>query len=496
MVVSIGCVCSESCQWDQYLGNPGRTAYTSCNGPDSPEILWEFTLDGIADTPFIVGDKLIIVSGSYFGIPPPLEPPPDTNITVIDLLTGILLQKIVPDVVPTIAYPVGDAVLFSSGARLYELDFSSEEMSLVSKIPEKCSLYRVFQDCYPLVFQDKMVLPSKSVVCLSRSDYSTLWNLETSLDSLHCENAEVLNIAASMDQVYIVLEEKGKKVLAVNSETGELIWMNDLEVSNIAADGSVVYAAGDNLYALDAHTGELLWTFESDYARSNIAVGPTAVYITDYQNYLYAVGKETGKIKWKSHWEEADWITYIIVARDTVICSNILNLTVFSAEDGTELWNMHFRDFSGPSPRKPCPAIAEGILVVPRKGCQMKGDSFVVERPEILLALASDPDVFVKQGDAFLSKSLKDQAVNSYEKAAELYERKGDLNKFQEIQEKIHELENQQETVPPTVLPETTLAPPSPLPPESSTPIHISALVFASMIGIFIAYYFVKQRKS
>lgn len=493
-LVCIGSICNESCQWNQYLGNPGRTAYTDCSAPDSPEILWEITLDGVADTPFIVGDKVIVCSQFYSFFPPPLEPAPPSNVTVIDLLTGTLVQKIVPEVGLYSACPAGDKVLIDSGEKAYELDLSSEEISFISEIPRECFISSVFQDCYPLVLPDKIVFSTTPMVCLSRGDYSVLWDLETSLGSLYPEKAEILNIAASINQVYIIIEGESRKVLAVDIETGDSIWMNDLKVSNIAADESVVFVAGDNLYALDAQTGELLWTFETDFAMSNIAVGPTAVYITDYRNYLYAVDKETGELEWKSPWEEAEWITYIFVAGNTIICSNVLNLTAFSAKDGTELWNMHFRDYSGIAPEKPCPAVAEGILVIPKKERQ-KGDSFAVMRPEQLVALASDPRLFVRQGDAFLAKSLKDQAVNSYEKAAELYEKKGDLNKSQEIQEKIYELENQQETVPPTTPPETTRAPTSP-PPESSIPIPISALVFAGMIGILIAYYFIKQRKS
>jgi len=493
-MVSMACAfVNEPCQWDQFLGNPGRTAYTECSGPDSPEVLWEITLDGVAGTPFIVGDKVIVCSQFYSFFPPPLELAPPSNITVVDLLTGTLLQKIVPEEDFVGVYPVGDALLINTGFELYNIDLASEETSFVSKVPGTCFC---LSGCHPLILPDKIVFPTTPVVCLSRDDYSMLWDLETSLGLLYPDTAEIMNIAASLSRVYVVLEEKnGTRVLAVDDETGELIWMKDLAVMGIAADGPTVFAAGEDLYALDAGTGELLWMFELDFTWSNIAVGPAAVYFTDTQNHLYAVDKNTGELEWKSPWEEAEWVTYIVGTKDAVICSNILNLTVFSAKDGKELWNIHFRDYSGPFPDKPCPAVTEGILVIPKKELQ-QGDSFVMIRPEQLVALTSDPKLFVKQGDAFLSEDLKDQAISSYEKAAELYEKKGDLSSCQEMQERIHELENPSESPPPVSVPSSTPESIMPTtPPGLSTPIPFSAVILVIVLmGIPITYYLIKHK--
>lgn len=491
-MIAMECVSpGESCQWNQYLGDPGRTAYAGCSAPESAEVLWEVTLDGVSGMPFIIGDKVIVLSQFYSFFPSELESAPPSNVTVIDLLTGALLKKVVPEKEPVGVYPVGGNVLIDAGTMLYELDLSSEEVVPVSQIPGRCFC---LSGCHPVILADRIIFPTTPVVCLSRDDYHTVWNLETSLGPLYPENAEIKDIAASANQVVIILEEKeGKKLLAVDTETGELIWMKNLMATRVATDGSVGLVGGDNVYAIDAETGKPLWIFEVEYTWSNIAVGPHAVYFTDAQNYLYAVDKETGQLKWKSPWEEGEWITYIIEAEDTIICSNILNLTVFSAKDGSTLWSLHFRDYSGPFPDKPCPALADGILIVPRKELQ-QGDSFVIMRPEQLTALASDPDLFRKQGDAFLSRDLRDKAIGSYEKAAELYERKGDISRTQEIQERIRELENYQESLSST--PETvSRAPSSPVSEltKSVSPLFILIIIVA-IIGISIATYFARRR--
>ena len=498
-IIALGSASAESCQWDQYLGNPGRTAYTTCSAPDSPEVLWEIVLDGVAGIPFIVEDRVIIMIYYHYLSRSSLEEGPFTNVRVIDLLTGTLIQKVVPEDEPSDVYPVGDLIV-GSGRNLWELNMDSQEMTVVGEIPQRCSC---IAGCHPLILDNIIVFPTTPVVCLSRDDYSTLWDLETILGPLYPKFAEVWSIAASTNQVYIVLKgEDENRVLAVDADTGAVVWMKDLIASGVAAEGEVVYFVGEDLYALDAKTGESLWVFNLGFSWSNIAIGPQAVYVIDDQNYLYAVNKYTGKLRWKSPWQESDWIDYIIIAQDTIICSNILNLSAFSAENGKEIWKLHFFDYPILSAEKPCPAIAEGILVFSKKEIQEE-DTYTIVKPEKLVALASDPDVFVKQGDTFLSMNMKEEAINSYRKAQELYKKKGNETQSQKMEDQILELENLQETAPPeTTLPEsenppeslsTPPTPPESPPPSESTLTPILAVVSLVSIGVFIAYYIRKK---
>jgi outer membrane protein assembly factor BamB len=371
---------------------------------------------------------------------------------------------------------------------------------VVLHIPQRCAC---FSGCHPLILDDNIVFPTTPVVCLSRDDYTTLWDLETILGPLYPKFAEVWNIAASVNQVYIVLEgEDERKVLAVDEDTGAVIWMKDLIATGVAAEGEVVYFVGEDLYALDAKTGEFLWVFNLGFSWSNIAVGPQTVYVIDDQNYLYAVNKYTGNLTWKSPWQESEWVDYIVIAGDTIICSNILNLSAFSAENGKEMWKLHFQDYPIPSAEKPCPALAEGILIISIKEIQRE-DTFTIIKPEKLVALASDPDIFVKQGDSFLSKNMKEEAINSYRKAQELSEKEGNETQFRKIQEQIAELENLQETTPPETTPPESQNPPGSSSPPSSTPsspksppLPIFVLGFLVLIGVFILYYLIKRGKA
>ncbi|KYK32378.1 MAG: hypothetical protein AYK19_15680 [Theionarchaea archaeon DG-70-1] len=464
VVISVSVVCafvSESCQWNQYLGNPGRTGYTDCRGPDSPEVFWEVSLPGYPDSPFITDGKIVVLckdSPHIFT---------ESKIAVVDLLTGTLLEENLAEVrFLTGAYPAGDLILGTTrGGRLYKIDPVSEEPSFDTMIPEKfsCFLY-----CYPIILPGKVVFPTTPAVCLSRDDYSILWNLETSLGPLYPINGKIRNIAASQNRIYIVLEEEERRIWAVDSDTGEFIWVSDtVKALNITAEGPVLFVGGDNLYALNAETGELLWESESGSICSNIVVGSDTVYAASFDRYLCAIDKSSGDLKWKTQWEGVtNWITHIVGAGDIIILSNYVGLFSFSAKDGTELWNIHFQ-----SEIEMCPASADGILVVGEK------------MDYKLKALASDPVLFVKQGDANLSEGHTEEAISSYEKAAELYEKKGDTSRSQDVQERIHELENEPEPSPPTT------------PPEPSAPIPFFAVILVVVLmGILITYYLIKHK--
>ncbi|MBU7044945.1 MAG: hypothetical protein HXS54_00795 [Theionarchaea archaeon] len=108
------------------------------------------------------------------------------------------------------------------------------------------------------------------------------------------------------------------------------------------------------------------------------------------------------------------------------------------------------------------------------------------------MAFASDPDLFVKQGNAFHSKGLESEAISSYEKALQFYQERGDSTKSQEIQELILELKNFDETAPPESE-RPSISPPETTLPKSTTTL---ILVVASLVlmGVFIAYYFIRRK--
>lgn len=467
----------KPCQWDQYLGNPGRSAYVDYNGPSSPEILWEVEFRDYTGTPFVSGEKVIVVY-RY-----PSHPYPAYRIASIDLLTGTLDEAVTNVRGISGACPAGDLIIGLSVCWLYRIDPVSGEA--VFDIRVSGELWNTCEPhCYPIVLPDKIVLSTSPVVCLSRADYSELWNLKSSLGSIYPEDARTRMIAASSERIHVIVQtEKGARLWTVDSSTGELLWVDDnFGIWEIATDGPTVFGrARENLYALNAETGKLLWEFQTNPILSNVAAGENEVFFTT-ETMLYAVDKFSGKLKWEKEWKGSyPWTTYVIGAGDIVICSNVYNLSAFSVADGTELWNVHFQDYVDRLRVKPCPAVTEGILIVVGK------DPF-----KSLIAFASDPDLFVRQGDAFLSMNLHEKAINSYRKAAELYERGEDFSKAEEIQETIYKLENQLQTAPPET-------PSSEIEPKPSIfqlfPLVVLALISISIAGVILAYCCIMRRR-
>ena len=439
-ILSVGYLGSNNIlMWNQYLGNPGRTAYVECDGPDSPEILWEVTLKGQIQNPYVYNDQIVVLTTESPSSGMNSENKNEDNVIIIDLLTGNLLAKIMPKEGLKSVYPMGDkTVLGATLGKLWEIDISTEEVTFISKIPTKTSC--IF-DSSPIILPNSIIFPFIPVTSISKQDYSIQWDLLSSLESDFPEGGEVRTIAATFDKVFLLIqEETNMKVWAVDSSNGRFIWKShDIPLCNqLAGNDSFVIAGGNELIGLDTETGEILWTLK-EKVLSNIVITDNEAYFTD-NKYLYAIDILSGEQKWKSPWDGLSfWITYVLGTSNTIICSDVRNLTCFSRENGNQLWNMHFQDFVDGTIRKSCPAIAKGIIITTGKISNNR-----------LLAITSDPHLFAQQGDAFLSQKLPDKAVESFRKASELYERSGNQEKAQEMHEKITQLELSSESIVPS----------------------------------------------
>ncbi len=50
----------HSCQWTQYLEDSGRTAYSQCNAPQTPTLLWRTYISEAFVAPPFVTDREVI----------------------------------------------------------------------------------------------------------------------------------------------------------------------------------------------------------------------------------------------------------------------------------------------------------------------------------------------------------------------------------------------------------------------------------------------------
>ncbi|KYK33799.1 MAG: hypothetical protein AYK19_12960 [Theionarchaea archaeon DG-70-1] len=489
----------NSSEWTDYLGNPQRTGYSAIEGPDMPEVLWKVNIPGDFDTsPFITDDKVLLLwKDSMYHLV-------KTKVFILDLLTGDILQEVDSNLFFK-AFPVENRILGFSIESVYDLDLNSGEITFLASIPKKSF---VMTNMYPLALKDRIIIPTTPAVCLSMRDFHTLWNLgETASDP----GLEPVCLAGDESMVVFITSKDGVlQLLAVDPSTGKLRWRIDPLPAALwlVLGDDAVYCGGKNLWAF-SRDGKRLWYFKPDQRIvSNIILGPDAVYIVDEGNNLYKIDLD-GNLIWKTDCEVSPWVleTHLIGAGTILYCIRNVEdtvavtrsfVTAYSMENGSRLWELEF----GPSHYvRASPAIADGILVIGKAGGE-------------IITLASDPHLFAKQGDAFLSKGQTEEATSSYEKAAELYERKGDMSRSQEIQEQIHELRNPSESPPPestapskppesvpSSTPECTSQPPTPestMPttsPEPSALIPLSAVILVVVLmGIPITYYLIKHK--
>lgn len=486
--------CSDLSQWADYLGNSQRTAYSDCTGPDSLTKLWKVDLRGEFDTPpFIIDDSVLVLlkdSASHHW---------KSRIFSFDLLTGEVLHEV--DDKPFFKiFPVGDQILGVSGLELYEIDPSSGKSTLLTSFSGRTFGGSLI---YPVILEDRIVFPTTPVVCLSRSDFDTLWNLNRITREKDLIPGDLAGDETLI--VFLVYTERGDRILSVNPSTGLQRWKSDILpfASWLALDDNMVYCAGERLWAFDRRESKLWEFIPEKHVISNIVVGPDSVYLADAAHNLYRIDLD-GNLVWKTDWEgyvlctnEGSVLccaTHLIGAGNILYCiGNFMDggsqIAAYNMEDGSRMWSSHLEI---PGIRLPHgllegpPAIADGILVI--------GDMW-----GNITAFASDPDLFVKQGDAFLSKGHTEEAINSYEKAAELHKKKGNLAQSQKIQERIHELENPLDSEPSTTSPTEPSTTPSesthPESPKSLIPFSIALGLIGTSIGISIAYYIIRQRK-
>jgi outer membrane protein assembly factor BamB len=464
---------SDSSQWTEYLANSQRTGYSADNGPEVPFLLWEVNLSGSFDTPFILEDNVLILwkDSRHHAL--------KEKVLLIDLLTGDILQEFNQSgpIIFSIAFPVNDQIIGTCGGNIYEVDLAKTEVTQVAKTPEKGP------HMYPIILKDKIIISTMPVVCLSTSNFDTIWTLE---DAAVAPDFRPLSLAGNEHISAFLMTENGVPQLLVVEPTGMLKWVSDPLPAALwlTLGENSIYCGGRNLWAFD-YSGKEIWHYTpEERIVSNIVLGPKDAFFADCAHNLYRVDSQ-GNLVWRTGYEGSSSFleTHLVGAGDSLYCIGNLGdnpaditksyVAAYSMEDGSQMWNL---EFGSSHHIKAPPAVAGGILVVGKNNGEM-------------IALASDPDLFLEQGDAFLSNGLKDQAIDSYEKAAQLYEKEGDLDKSQELQEKISELEDQREpTIEPSVPPES--------PPVISNFFIVGIAVLAiTLFGIFIVYYFVKHKK-
>ncbi|MFL3656453.1 MAG: PQQ-binding-like beta-propeller repeat protein [Opitutales bacterium] len=176
----------------------------------------------------------------------------------------------------------------------------------------------------------------------------------------------------------VVDEMHDLKVLQVDAETGEIIWIktvlqatiaeaedrnekNSLASPTVAIDEGVIYAhfAHMGTVALDFETGETLWKYDVTYTSKNGA-GGTPVVVDDLLVFtadsldepaMIALHKQTGKVAWKtirSHQVKNNFSfgTPLVIefnGHKEIISPGSGMVGSYRPEDGKEMWIVRYK---------------------------------------------------------------------------------------------------------------------------------------------------------
>ncbi|MGD2251140.1 MAG: PQQ-binding-like beta-propeller repeat protein [Candidatus Methanofastidiosia archaeon] len=400
-----------------------------------------------------------------------------SRVVVLDVITGEYIHKIEKPISFSKIFLVDKNVFGTSGTDIYKIDIKSEEITLSAKIPKKGPLM------YPLILENKIIIPTMPGGCFS-TEFDILWNLEDTIPAAPDLYPNIL--AGDESMIALLVTENGfPHLIVIDPSTGTVKWVSEKLPAALwmAVGNDVIYCGGKKIWAFKKD-GEILWEVTpEERIACNMVVGPEAIYAADIASNLYKVDFH-GNVIWKKEWEVSPIYleTHLIGAGDTLYCIGNYGpnpvdvtssyITAFNMGNGSIVWENDFGSYHIKAP----PAVVNGILVFGT----VSG---------AVIAVASDPELFMKQGDLFLSDGYTDKAINSYKKAADIYEQKGNLSQYEEIQQKIEELESPPESSPPeTTPPETTSQP--------STPFSFFVLIFTGTLsGIFIVYFLVKRKE-
>jgi hypothetical protein len=409
----------------------------SLEGIEDSNVLWDVKMRGDFDTsPLIIGNRLVLLwkDSMYHHL--------HGTIYIFDLLMGNVIQKMeLPassNIIKNI-FSVDDKIYGIAGGKLYEIGIPSGNITLVSYIPET---FILDNNRSPILLKDKIIIPTDLPICISLVDFNVIWNLNNILP----DDFSVLSFTGNDNICSLIILKQGyPHMLIIDSSDGSIIWLSDPLplLSSTMIKNDIIYCGGKKIYAFTMD-GSTLWEFEpEDRLISNMIVKHDMLYFSDVSHTLYCI--QNGNLIWKKELMVSPWYyeSYLQEAENVLYCFNnfgtpesVLNSTVhaINLENGDELWNITFKNSCY---IKASPIISDNIVIIGTVGGR-------------IIALTSDPQLFEQQGDAFLSQELPDKAAESYRKASELYERSGNQEKAQEMEEKITQLELSTESVVPS----------------------------------------------
>lgn len=181
---------------------------------------------------------------------------------------------------------------------LYSLDPSSGETHWEYELGDR------IEDSSPILLQDMVVLTGNKgeIKAINSQDGDVMWEANLS----EADSGKIVNSAPATDGELIYFGTTTGEVYVLNSSNGDRVSSFDVggvvNTKPAVSDGMLYVTQNStvSLLAIDIETGEIMWEFDKPTLNlSSPVLSDGEVYIISDRQKLYKVDSSTGKQKWE-----------------------------------------------------------------------------------------------------------------------------------------------------------------------------------------------------
>lgn len=154
-------------------------------------------------------------------------------------------------------------------------------------------------------------------------------------------DGEVRSLSTNGDQ--IIFARTSKKLYALNSESGEILWNHEMawqgiQKPPIASYGLVYLADGKAIWALDEENGNVKWTREVPLSSASVELISDNVAVVKMSSYILVLDALDGSILWSTpECRYGDFPVYI--DNKTLYSPCVNNITARDINNGEVIWD-------------------------------------------------------------------------------------------------------------------------------------------------------------
>ena len=206
--------------------------------------------------------------------------------------------------VVSVAHAPGDLVVIrTNDNRIIGLSISSgEKLWTATQTPPALTL----RGASVPVMRDGVIyagMDNGKVIAVSAESGNIIWESRVSVPSGRSELERLVDVDGqiAIDNEYVYAASFHGRVVAISRANGRIKWARDLaSISGVSVDDALVYVTDkdDNVWALEKETGVSSWKQDKFLYRQLSApvVQENALLVGDFQGYIHALSKQDGRV--------------------------------------------------------------------------------------------------------------------------------------------------------------------------------------------------------